>query len=94
MKLIKEIYDETEITELINYLEKLRKDDIVSKCYEGVEDLSDELDGTFYYEYVEYILDENISEVLKPEYDTIRIECDYIVNGFNLARVYVKNWED
>lgn len=96
MKLIKEIYDENknELNELIDYLEMLRKNDVVFKNYEGVEDVSDELDGTFYYEYVEYTLDENLTRRLKPEYNTIRIEIDYILNDFKLARVYFKNLED
>lgn len=94
MKLIEEIYDESELNELIDYLEMLRKNDVVFKNYEGVEDLSDELDETFYYEYVEYTLDENLTRRLKPKYNTIRIEIDYILNDFKLARVYVKNLED
>ena len=91
MELIKEIKDEREIDKLINYLEMLRKDGIVYKNYEGVEDLSDVLDETFIYEYVEYTLDEKITEILKPLYNTIRIEIDYRLNEFDLARIYVSN---
>lgn len=94
MKLIKEIYDETETSELIERLEMLRKNGVVFKSYEGCEDLSDELDETFYYEYVEYVLDDSIRLVQQPKYDTMRIESDYRLGKFDLARVYLRNWED
>lgn len=90
MILIKET-DYLETSKLIDFLEMLRKEGVVLKNYEGVEDLSDELDGTFYYEYVEYVLNENITEILKPENDAIRIEIDYKLNEFDLARVYVRH---
>lgn len=94
MKLIKGIYDERETLELINYLEMLRKNGVISKSYEGCEDLSDKLDGTFYYEYVEYVLDDSIRLVQQPKYDTIRIESDYRLGKFDLTRVYLRNWEE
>lgn len=91
MELIKEIKEERKVNELINYLEMLRKKDIVYRNYEGVEDLSDILDNSFYYEYVEYVLNVNITQILKPEYDTIRIEIGYRLGIFDLARVYLRN---
>lgn len=94
MKLIKNIYDEPELTKLIDYLEMLRKEGVLFKNYEGVKDLSDILDESFMYEGVEYILNENICEILKPKYNVIRIEIDYRLNDFDLARVYLRNWED
>lgn len=53
--------------------------------------MSDMLDETFYYEYVEYSLNNTITEILKPEYKIIRIEIDYRLSEFDLATVYVKN---
>lgn len=98
MKLIKKIYDETELTKLIDYLEILRKKGVVSKSYEGCEnlsdDLSDELDEAFYYECVEYVLDDIFSSILEPKFGTTRIEIEYRLGEFNLARVYLRNWEN
>ena len=94
MKLIKEIYDETELTKLIDSLEMLRKKGVVLKSYEGCKDLSDKLDESFYYEYVEYVLDDSLRLVQQPKYDTIRIESDYKLGKFDLTRVYLRNWED
>lgn len=92
MKLIKNIYDEPELTKLIDYLEMLRKEGVLFKNYEGVKDLSDILDESFMYEGVEYILNENICEILKPKYNVIRIVTDYRLGEFDLTRVYLRNW--
>lgn len=37
MKLIKEIYDESELNELIDYLEMLRKNDVVFKTIRALK---------------------------------------------------------